>query len=1123
MIVQPQSEVYELTPTQQAMLIYSLYAPRSKAYFEQVCYAYKAALDVHAFAEAWQQVVSRHAILRTSFSWNDSEHLVQIVHPGVDLPFEEQDWRELFGLQQEERLKEFLRDDSERGFDLACPSLLRVAVLQTQDDAYWIVVSNHHIVLDGWSMSVVRNEVSQIYRKLAHDEPVELGPARHFGAYVEWLDQQQTSTEAETFWRHELEGFSLQNDLPIDKNAGKLSNPNETFSEKHVSLSPSLTASIQSCARRHHLTMSAFVQGAWAVLLSRYCGVDDVVFGITVSGRPYEMPGIESMVGLLINTLPVRVELDPQESCLSCLKKVQDRGAGLLEHEHSSLKQIQQWSDVPRNSPLFETLLVFENFAGAGSSFRLDGPIEVLGAHFARTNYPLTLVVDPGNHLRFQLVYHRSRFAEDAIERMLEHLSTILEAMAADMEKPLSSLPLLTEAATHTLLHEWNDNNQKAFTDEPVTSLFERQCKLTPEAVAVSREGTQLTYAQLNERANQLAHYLKQLGVGPETLVGVCVERSIDMVIAVLATLKARGAYVPLDPAYPKNRLAFMLNDSGIQVLLTRGRLSETLPDYNGAIVRFDDDAEVIQACSKENLGEAPQPADLAYVIYTSGSTGNPKGTMIEHHSLTNFTMAAVDAYEVSAADRILQFASLSFDTSVEEIFPALVAGATVVLRTDAMLSSAQDFLQKCGEFGITILDLPTAYWHELTDELAADGLSLPESLRLVILGGEKALPERLASWRQHAGTADRRVRLVNTYGPTETTIVATMFDLSPQDDNKQVTDVPIGRPVNNLTVYVLDRLLRPVPIGIPGELYIGGAGVARGYLHRPDLTAEKFVASPFGSEGGVRLYKTGDLVCYRPDSNLEFLGRIDNQVKIRGFRVELEEIEQAIRAHQDVSDAVVIAEETDAGDKRLLAYVVPARQAQPTISELRELLAEKLPAYMLPSAFLFIETLPLMPNGKIDRKALPRLDQTRPALDENFEAPRSHLEDSVAGIWCELLKVDRVGIHDDFFELGGHSLLGAKLISSLRRNLHVELNLIDIFQSPTIARLAALISQRQTELATEDDLASLLAEIENMSDEEAQQRFAEELAKGGSHAQALKLTLVSTGTTALEILSNTL
>ena len=1110
---QNHNEVYELTPTQQAMLIYSLYAPQSKAYFEQACYSYQGPLDASAFAEAWQQVIDRHAILRTSFSWDDSERLSQIIHPQAALPFQEEDWRELSDFEQHERLEDFLTGDSDRGFDLAKAPLVRLTLLRTRDDAYWIVVSNHHIILDGWSMSLVRNEVSQLYQKLAHNKQVDLKPAHQFGEYLKWLNSQNPD-ESENFWRHELAGFVAPNNLPIDEAAGQLPGPDENFDEKQVFLPASLTEAIKLCAKRHHLTMSTLVQGAWAVLLSRYSLTDDVVFGITVSGRPYELPGIESIVGLLINTLPVRIKLEPDESCLSCIKKVGSRVAGLLEHEHSSLKQIQEWSNVPRNLPLFETLLVFENFAGFGSSLDLDGAIRLSSSHLSRTNYPLTLVVDPGAQLGLQIVYHRSRFAADAIDRILAHLSTILESMASDVEQPIASLQLLTEAETRTVLVDWNSTAKEFPDTQPITRLFEQQVELTPEAIAVMHEDRQSSYAELNARANQLAHYLKELGVGRESLVGICVERSIEMLVAVLATLKAGAAYVPLDPAYPKDRLAFMLNDSGIRVLLTQDRLLQLLPDYSGTIALLDKDTRVINAYDTENLTEAANADDLAYVIYTSGSTGNPKGTMIEHRSLVNLTLAAANEYAISPSDRVLQFASLSFDTSAEEIFPALTRGASVVLRTDSMLSSAEDFLRSCGEFGVTVLDLPTAYWHELTDELVAHNLSLPAGLRLVILGGEEALPERLANWHERVGDV---VQLINTYGPTETTVVATMCDLSARK-KAPAGEGPIGRPIQNTVVYVLDRLLRPVPVGVPGELYIGGAGVARGYLNQPQLTAEKFIASPFGDKRALRLYKTGDVVRYQADGNLEFLSRIDNQVKIRGFRVELEEIEQTLRTHESVSEAVVIVQE-DGADKRLTAYIVSARDSLPTVTQLREFLTTKLPPYMSPAAFVMIEALPLMPNGKVDRKALPLLAPQRPALDASFEAPRSLLEKSVAEVWLDLLKLDRVGIHDNFFEVGGHSLMAAKLISNLRRNLNVELNLIDVFQSPTIARLAELIYQRQTEGEAEDELASLLAEIENLSEEEAQQKVAEELAKGGSRAQAVKLAMVATGSAALQIL----
>jgi amino acid adenylation domain-containing protein len=1121
MMVQNQNEVYGLTPTQQAMLLYSLYAPRSKAYFEQTCHAYQGSLDSQAFEKAWQQVVDRHAILRTGFSCDDSERPSQTIYPEAPLPFQQHDWRGFSPAQQQERLDEFLEDDAGLGFDLGRPPLIRVAVLRTEDEAYWIVVSNHHIILDGWSMSVVRNEVSQLYQSHAHNRPdnLELQPVHQFGEYVDWLGKQNL-VEAESFWRRELDGFSVANQLPIDRAAGKLPGPNEYFDEKQICLPASLTSEIRSCAKRNHLTMSTVLQGAWAILLNRYCGTDDTVFGITVSGRPYELAGIESLVGLLINTLPLRVKIDAHESGLSCLRKLQNTVGGLLEQEHSSLTQIQQWCNAARNLPLFETLVVFENFAGSGSSFELDGPIHLLRSHLSRTNYPLTLIVDPGDELRLQVVYHRSRFAGEAIEGMLSHLRNLLEAMAANVEQPIASLELLSSAETETLLLDWNRNEAEFALDQPIHRLFEQQVALTPEAVAVAHESRQVNYSELNARANKLAHYLKTLGVGPEILVGVCIERSIEMLVAVLATLKAGGAYVPLDPTYPKSRLAFMLNDSGIKVLLTEDRLLQTLPDYGGSIVRLDKDADLINDGNEDNLSESATTTDLAYVIYTSGSTGNPKGAMIEHRSLVNFTLAAVDEYAISNTDRVLQFASLSFDTSVEEIFPALVTGATVVLRTDSMLSSARDFLRTCDEFGVTVLDLPTAYWHELAYELPTDNLSLPGSLRLVILGGEKALPERLASWRKRANAG---VRLVNTYGPTETTIVATVCDLSIAiEQSKSDVEVPIGRPIRNAFVYVLDRQLRPVPVGVPGELYIGGAGVARGYLNRPGLTAEKFIANPFADMRAPRLYKTGDVVRYRFDGNIEFLRRSDNQIKIRGFRVEPAEIEQAVRDYAGVSDAIVLVQEDAQAEKRLVAYVYAAGTTKPTITELREFLSPRLPAYMLPSAFVLVDAFPLLPNGKIDRQSLLRLEQDRPALDATFEAPRSPLEESVARIWCELLKLEHVGIHDNFFELGGHSLLGAKLISNLRRSLNCELSLIDVFQSPTIARLSDVIYQRQTESEAEEELAVLLAELENISDEEAQQRFAEEVSKGGTLAHAIKLAIATGTSAALEILSNT-
>ncbi|HKP45903.1 MAG TPA: amino acid adenylation domain-containing protein [Pyrinomonadaceae bacterium] len=1102
-------QILELTPTQEAMLIYSLYAPESTAYFEQVCFRYCGTLDVRAFAAAWQRVVERHEILRMSFVSEDGDRPRCILNSQVMMPVVHKDLRAVGPAEQRIQCDQFLRDDVERGFDLATAPLLRVAVLQTANDEFWIVVSNHHIILDGWSMSLLRQEVSEFYHDLVAGKNPKREEAPSFTSYLDWLARQDL-TPSETFWRSQLSDFCVPNLLAVDSGANQGAQAAGSFGQDTLSLSEDITDAIRGFARKQHLTLSTLLQGAWSILLRRYSASDDVVFGITVSGRPYDLPGVESTVGLMINTLPVRARIDATRSISTLLKDLQRNVSASLEYEHCPLKLIKDWSGVPSQMPLFETLLVFENFAGSGSSLELGGVIEVSSAQLSRTNYPLTLVVNPASKLELQIVYHESRFTADVIRRMLLHLAEILKGIAAGAEQPVGKLSMLTAAESAQLLVEFNNTEKQFAETDSVVAMFERQAAATPSAVALIDSNRELTYGELNTKANVLAKLLRDAGVGRETLVGICVPRSLEMIAAILGTLKAGGAYVPLDPSYPQDRLAFMLEDSAARVVLTSTAV-QNLSGFAEEVICVDN--LEIESPSVDNIQPAAGASDAAYVIYTSGSTGKPKGTIIEHHSLSNFVQAAIESYGLTARDRVLQFASLSFDTSVEEIFPTLIAGATLVLRTDDMLSSADRFLQSCGDLGITVLDLPTAYWHELTDEIVTHQLAIPPQLRLIILGGEKAMRERVASWRANLG---ERIQLLNTYGPTEATIVTTMCDLTHETGSGEA---PIGRPIANAVTYVLDSSLQPGPIGVPGELYIGGAGVARGYLNRPDLTEEKFIASPFGSERAPRLYRTGDLVRYRPDGNLEFLGRTDNQVKIRGFRVELEEIEQAIRAHAGISDVVVLATD-EAGDHRLNAYMVVKSESQLTASDVRQFLIDRLPTYMVPARFAFVENIPVMPNGKTDRRALLSFDQPEP-LDETFVAPQTPLQESIAEIWANVLRVNQPGIYDNFFELGGHSLMAAKLISNLRRQLNVELSLIDVFQAPTISKLATLIYERQTETAADDELAALLAEIETMSDEEAQQRLAKEINKGGLRAQALKLALITTG--AIQLLSEAL
>ncbi|MHC5717877.1 MAG: non-ribosomal peptide synthetase, partial [Nostoc sp.] len=672
--------------------------------------------------------------------------------------------------------------------------------------------------------------------------------------------------------------------------------------------------------------------------------------------------------------------------------------------------------------------------------------------------FDLTLVmVEIKQGLMGTLEYNTDLFNADTITRMLGHFQTLLEGIVANPKQRISDLPLLPKTEQHQLLVEWNNTQTNYIQNKCcIHELFEAQVERSPDAIAVIFEDEQLTYEELNHRANQLADYLRSLGVKPEILVGICVERSLEMVIGILGILKAGGAYVPLDPAYPKKRLAFMLEDAQISVLLTQQRLVKELPQHEAKVVCLDADWEIIAQKNHENLSTKFTFKNLAYVIYTSGSTGKPKGVMIEQNSLVNYIKTACLKYQLESSDRILQFASISFDTAAEEIFPCLVQGATLVLRTDSMLSSIPAFIKRCRDLNLTVLDLPTAFWHQLTAELVEQSLQLPEKLRLVIIGGEKALLQRLEIWQKHV---EPRVQLLNSYGPTEATIVATMSNLSKLTPVNTTLEVPIGHGIDNVQIYILNTYLQPTPIGVPGELYIGGVGVARGYLNLPELTAIKFIPNPFSNESGSRLYKTGDLVRYLPNGNIEILGRIDHQVKIRGFRIELGEIEARLNQHAKVREAVVVIWDDELTDKRLVAYVNPQPKQELTITELRSFLKEKLPEYMIPSTFVLLQTLPLTPNGKLDRRSLPAPETLRPELEATYVMPQTEMEQAIATIWQKALKIEKIGIHDNFFELGGHSLLLVKVNSQLREIFKIDLSLLDMFRYPTISSLAQFFS----------------------------------------------------------------
>ncbi|HEY9669184.1 MAG TPA: amino acid adenylation domain-containing protein, partial [Coleofasciculaceae cyanobacterium] len=680
-------------------------------------------------------------------------------------------------------------------------------------------------------------------------------------------------------------------------------------------------------------------------------------------------------------------------------------------------------------------------------------------------------------------------FDAATITRMMGHFQTLLEAIVDNPQQRVSELPLLSANERHQLLVEWNDTRAEYPLDKCIHQLFEATVERTPDAVAVVLQDQQLTYRELNCRANQLAHYLRSLGVEPDVLVGICIERSLEMLVGLLGILKAGGAYVPLDPAYPKERLAHMLSDSQAPILLTQARLLSELPEHQARVVALDRDWDIIARENQDNPLTQVKANNLAYVIYTSGSTGKPKGVMIEHQSVVNLTATVGAEYGMVSCDRVLQFSSISFDSATDEIYNCLTVGGTLVLRTDEMLSSVSTFLQKCREWQVSVLELPTAYWHQIVSELATTGESLPTSVRLISVGGEAVLPEKVRQWQTCVDERWRRQQLgeppllINAYGPTEATVEATLCKLSESVLEDTCSQVPIGRPIGNVQAYILDRYLQPVPIGVPGELHIGGVGLARGYLNRPDLTTEKFIPNPFNNQPGTRLYRTGDLVRYLPDGNIEYLGRIDNQVKIRGFRIELGEIETVLGQHPAIRETLVMVREDVPGDKRLVAYLIPKQEPALTISELRHFLKEKLPNYMIPSAFVMLESIPLTPNDKVDYRALPAPEKAQLELEETFVAPRTPVEEKLADIWTNVLGLEHVGIHNSFFDLGGHSLVAMQVMSRLRQAFGVELPLRSLFETPTVAELAeqidTLLWATQPNLAahsstTEDDLEEI-------------------------------------------------
>jgi amino acid adenylation domain-containing protein len=1056
----------------------------SAAYNESVALCLTGPLNVRALEQSLREIVRRHEILRTTFPMINGVP-IQVIAPVSDernITMPVMDLWQLPEVEQSAEVQRLATEEARRPFDLANGPLLRVTLLKLDVSPgsagfqeHVLLVTMHHIICDGWSTGIFVREIAALYEAFLQGLPSPLPELPiQYADFAHWQRQWltgpstvlRTSGVLETqlnYWKQQLVGAPPLLELPTDRPRP----PVQTFrgSTECFEVNPDLTYKLKMLSRQEGVTLFMILLAVFKTLLYRYTEQADIVIGSPIANRnQFE---IEGLIGFFVNTLALRTSLQGNPAFSELLQRVQQTALGAYEHQDVPFERLVEALELERNlshAPLFQVMFGLQQ--AQVEKLALPGlTISPLKIERGTAKFDLTLaMMETAQGLSGEWEYNTDLFDAATIRRMMGHFLTLLEAIATNPRQRISELPLLTEAERHQILVEWNNTVADYPKDKCIHELFEAQVERTPDAVTVvvndsqsasrltphasrlthhvSRITHQLTYRELNARANQLAHYLRKLGVGPEILVGICVERSLEMIVGLLGILKAGGAYVPLDPAYPKERLTFMLEDSQVSVLLTIQKLSTKFSEHQGYVICLDTDRESFSQESKENPYSGVTWENLAYIIYTSGSTGKPKGVLVTHRGIPNLCEVQMRIFDVKPDSRVLQFASFSFDASVSEIFVTFLAGAILCVFPQDTLLPGLTLSRTLREQAITVVTLPPSALAIMNEEEFPD-------LKTIVSAGEPCSAEIVARW------ASGR-RFLNAYGPSEATVCATI------NEHVQIGNPPsIGVAIANTQIYIVDSYMQPLPVGVPGELYIGGVGLARGYLNRPGLTTSTFIPNPFSNKPGARLYKTGDLARYLPDGNIEFLGRIDHQVKIRGFRIEPGEIETVLANHSTVREAVVVAREDATGNKRLIAYIVPHQDQAATASELCAFLKQQLPDYMIPATFMFLDALPLTPNGKVDRRALPDSDIARPELDEIFVAPRNPTEKVLADIWAEILQVERVGMNDNFFELGGHSLLAVRLIAQIQQQFEKKLPVAVLFQAPTIAQLARFISQQ--------------------------------------------------------------
>ncbi|MEH2296963.1 non-ribosomal peptide synthetase [Nostoc sp.] len=1064
--------VFPTSFAQQRLWFLDQLAPGNPFYNVSTALRLTGSLNFTALKQTFNEIVRRHETLRTTFVMVKQQP-VQVIPaescanaPRLTIPLPLIDLRNFQSQERETKVLQIATAEAQHPFNLTTGPLLRVKLLQLDEAEYVLLVNLHHIVADGWSIGVLIRELGILYKAFAEgkrclttsDSISTLLPELpiQYADFAQWQREWLQGVGANgtsplqtqlAYWQKQLDGISVLN-LPSDRLRPAV--PTYRGAKQFLELPHFLTQALETLSYQEGVTLFMTMLAAFQTLLYRYTQQEDITVGSPIANR--NRSELEGLIGFFVNSLVIRTDLSGNPTFRELLNRVREVTLGAYSHQDLPFEKLVEELHPERDlsyHPFFQVVFSLQNTPIVAlelpgltlSLFEFDSKTAKLDLEFH--------LWQDLDSLKGQMVYSTDLFDHTTITRMLGHFQTLLESVVANPEQRLSDLSLLTVRERQELLIDWNQTKRDYPENKCFHQLFEAQMEKTPDAIAVVFGDQQLSYKELNIRSNQLAHYLQKIGVKTESLVGICLERSLEMIIALLGILKAGGAYLALDPSLPQERLNFMLEDAEVLVLLTQEKLLKHFQDFSNPIICIDEDWTTITQHSQENPTNCVTSDNLAYVIYTSGSTGKPKGVLLQHRGLSNLAKAQIEVFNLQPSNRILQFASLSFDASIFEIVMALQTGATLYLTNKESLLPGQPLLQLLREKAITHVTLPPAVLAVLPTE------SLP-ALQTIISAGESCTDDIVKRWW------NSQCRFFNAYGPTEATVWSTFAEIS------LISEKPlIGRPIANTQIYILDQHLQPLPIGVSGELYIGGEGLAQGYINRPELTTEKFIPNPFSDKKSARLYKTGDLARYRPDGNMEFLGRIDNQVKIRGFRIELSEIETVLSQHKSVQKAVVIVKENISGDKYLVAYIVRNLETQNFAPLLRKFLKEKLPEYMIPKAFVVLDSLPLTASSKVDRLALTELDSLASRLiDKTFITPRNPTESTLAKIWAEVLNIERVGIYDNFFDLGGDSLLTVRLLKQIHKQFERELPLSSLFLNPTIESLATSLSSETDSLA---------------------------------------------------------